>query len=162
MKTPELTSGIITLAVGLFGVFFGFLYISSLQSYNVYGLPISEFIRTMDASVNQQYLTAQILLYGGGITAIFGLILAIYGFMAESDKERKAKIIQKEPEERRCNHCGRIIPIDSKVCPYCSIEFGKVAEKEDNLSSTEILKQRYAKGEITEEEYEKMKNKLED
>jgi len=38
----------------------------------------------------------------------------------------------------------------------------KVAEKKDNLSSMEILKKRFAKGKITEEEYEKMKKKLED
>lgn len=29
---------------------------------------------------------------------------------------------KKEPD-RRCPKCGRIIPFDSKICPYCKNEF---------------------------------------
>ena len=26
-------------------------------------------------------------------------------------------------EERRCPNCGRVIPIDARVCPYCAKRF---------------------------------------
>ena len=101
MKKPDVTIGVIIIGIELVGVSLGFAYISSLQSYNIYGLPISEFIRTMDASVNQQYQNAQIMLYGGGITAIVGLVLAIYGFMAESDKEKEEAKINTKRNRRK-------------------------------------------------------------
>lgn len=30
---------------------------------------------------------------------------------------------KKEESDRRCPNCGRIIPFDSVVCPYCSKKF---------------------------------------
>lgn len=30
-----------------------------------------------------------------------------------------------EGQDRRCPNCGRVIPMDANICPYCGKEFGK-------------------------------------
>ena len=60
-----------------------------------------------------------------------------------------------------CRKCNKEIYSMLDVCPYCKSKVGKgeiIEEKEDPLT---ILKLRYAKGEITREEYEEMKKTLE-
>jgi len=65
------------------------------------------------------------------------------------------------------NSIGLIVTIIGVlVCLFSSVPV-TIIEKEENIEDKthrdpyEILKMRYAKGEITEEEYEKMKKKLE-
>jgi len=59
-----------------------------------------------------------------------------------------------------CSECGEKIPIEINECPYCSAVLKHPARKgvEDPLK---ILKLRYAKGEITKEEYIEMTKTLE-
>lgn len=60
-----------------------------------------------------------------------------------------------------CASCGKEIYSGLDVCPYC--QSGKEQRKQAQLpsGSLEILKARYAKGQITKEEYEQMKKTLE-
>jgi len=59
-----------------------------------------------------------------------------------------------------CPKCGEKIPIEINECPYCNAVLKYLAQKgvEDPLK---ILKLRYAKGEITKEEYIEKKKTLE-
>lgn len=58
----------------------------------------------------------------------------------------------------KCLNCGEMIPGIAKTCPFCNKSPVSVEAKEDPL---DILKMRYAKGEITGEQYEKIREKLE-
>ncbi len=67
---------------------------------------------------------------GGEICAIIGpLLLFILGLIIlikgiESNKHNKTNIQQNHPkDDRRCPKCGRIIPMDSRICPYCKNDF---------------------------------------
>lgn len=82
------------------------------------------------------------------------------------------KIVSKKLQEKglfsllnslsnKCLNCGELIPKISKGCLYCGEKFGKVTTKEKKDDPLEILKIRFAKGEINLEEYEKMKKILE-
>ena len=73
---------------------------------------------------------------------------------------------QDRQQERRCPNCGRGIPFDAKICPYCGKKFmvegtPKVDKIKSDDESLQILKSRYATGEITKEEFEQMKKDLE-
>ena len=43
-------------------------------------------------------------------------------------------IIEKRPKNqiRYCTNCGKEIPLDSRVCPYCGKEFWKSREGDKN------------------------------
>ena len=69
----------------------------------------------------------------GAVTTIFfigffifiiAIILEIASFFSLPDSLSKKKIDKSIDESRRrCPNCGRIIPEDSKYCPYCSKKF---------------------------------------
>ena len=52
---------------------------------------------------------------------LIGFLLFIVGIVIP---EEKIKIFQPELEKKRyCPNCGRQIPFDAKVCPYCAKKF---------------------------------------
>ena len=59
-----------------------------------------------------------------------------------------------------CRHCSRVIPFSENICPYCNNFEKDKSEIIDIMSPIEILKTRYAKGEITKNEFENMKKDL--
>jgi hypothetical protein len=62
-----------------------------------------------------------------------------------------------------CQKCSRVIPFNEESCPYCNINIEKNnKEINENLSPIDILKFRYAKGEISRKEFENMRRDLED
>ncbi len=103
------------------------------------------------------------------ILVVVGIIILLSGVFytrtSTYDVPRHIKIVNKKKkrdDDIRCTNCGRVIPIDAKICPYCSKKLIEdVKEINDSNSPIEILKNRFAKGELTEEEYERMKKKLE-
>ncbi len=53
-----------------------------------------------------------------GWTAIIGIVIFIVGIALF------VKVLMKEPSrDRYCPSCGREIPFDAKVCPYCKKDF---------------------------------------
>ena len=100
----------------------------------------------------------------------------------QSVSQPETRQVEPKPERKvllECDRCGkRILPIDATyinkngrrltVCHDCgekilkdkTEDLAKKSDKEDEAIKT--LKLRYAKGEITKEEYEQMKKDLED
>ena len=59
-----------------------------------------------------------------------------------------------------CPQCSRVIPFNENICPYCNNFEKDESEIIENNSPIEILKTRYAKGEISKNEFENMKKDL--
>ena len=59
-----------------------------------------------------------------------------------------------------CKKCGRTLSNKENACPYCQ-EIQKRKSDMNNISPIEILKIRYAKGELTKKEYQEMMKDLE-
>lgn len=59
---------------------------------------------------------------GGAVCILAGLLLGIVliaiGLAQPSKKE------EKEKRDRYCPKCGRTIPFDANICPYCGKKFG--------------------------------------
>jgi len=67
----------------------------------------------------------------------------------------------------KCSKCGAEIPADSKFCVDCGTKVRKEIDEQINKSSPvtqdeaqNILRTRFAKGEITKKEYKKKKKVL--
>jgi len=62
---------------------------------------------------------------GGAICILAGLILGIVliAIGATESSKTQPSIIEKKQEDRRCPNCGRVIPLDARICPYCTKKF---------------------------------------
>lgn len=58
-----------------------------------------------------------------------------------------------------CKKCGRNLSNKDNACPYCQ-EIQKNKSNITNMSPIQILKIRYAKGELTKKEYQDMMQDL--
>ena len=54
------------------------------------------------------------------ILFILGLVVLIMGMEKPKSMEKES---YRKDEDGRCPNCGRVIPFDAKVCPYCSKKF---------------------------------------
>ena len=59
--------------------------------------------------------------FGVGFFGFIGLCLIGAGFIDyfQADKKNKKEIVKK----RFCPNCGREIPFDANICPYCKKDF---------------------------------------
>ena len=82
-------------------------------------------------------------LFISGIIWTFAVILMLFGFyLRDKAKELEIEIELYEKEKyeaekkrmRHCVECGRIIPYDAKICPYC----GHIYEDMDFVPFSEI------------------------
>jgi uncharacterized membrane protein HdeD (DUF308 family) len=104
MDKNTLTWGIIILSVGLIVLFagtFGYYDLRARDPYNYNGLMMWSLTMTI-----------------GIILFIVGIISSIVGFFITS-----SKTVDQQIQKRFCPSCGRDIPINAMVCPYCGKNF---------------------------------------
>jgi hypothetical protein len=59
-----------------------------------------------------------------GPLMLIGFILLIIGLVIPEEEKKTVETIIKEPEKKRyCPNCGRDIPFDANICPYCGKKF---------------------------------------
>ena len=132
MRGGILATGIILLILGIIFFFSGQQMVRQVEAYDVYDLPISEVWKTVSSSARNQYETGQAMIMFGGIFGLVGLILCIGGIAAPGKTEQSKQIVIHEvnskkdthfDKDRMCTNCGRKIPFDARICPYCSKNF---------------------------------------
>ena len=71
-----------------------------------------------------------------GVVCMIGgpLILFILGLVALITGRDKPKPSTSKHEERFCPNCGRVIPLDAKMCPYCGNDFQIKIERKEGKS----------------------------
>jgi protein-S-isoprenylcysteine O-methyltransferase Ste14 len=102
MKQEEVIIGVILIAVGAILFFMG----QSMDNSFLYSNP-------------------------GPIMKLFGAVLLIVGFIVSiigaTEKDTQKKTVQ-QPRVRFCPACGRSIPFDARICPYCKKDFEQKVE----------------------------------
>lgn len=96
----------------------------------------------------------------GGTTATEGAVcmiggpfmLFILGLVALITGMDKPKLTTLKHEDRFCPNCGRVIPLDAKICPYCGNDFQTIS-KENKVKSI-------VKDEVEKKEAEPRKTKF--
>ena len=91
----------------------------------------------------------------GFILSLIGIPTALSGLVIESDKTIKNQNLE------ICKNCNEIISANLSLCPHCSNVKSEDKQPTNNVQPMEILKSRYAKGEISKEEFENMKKDIE-
>ena len=77
--------------------------------------------------------TGQSLVGIGVMLTLIGLCAAVAGFISKD-----SNIVDSVKNERFCPKCGRKIPFDSKICPFCKHDFEK--HLKDDEVKTEPIK----------------------
>jgi len=162
------TVGLILLALGVLGYF---IPMSVTLADTTVNLTIPKVVAFCDSGMGQiGQMLAQVVLvcsefknflmgiYGAGIG---GVILLIVGAVIPGSKKEDEK-------ELRCEYCEFKTESETELTEHYKLDhaekgaYQKKPEKVPLSTETlEILKQRYAKGEISKEEFENMKKDLE-
>lgn len=123
MRVEILIIAIILVAIGIFLFIRGNQMIAEVEAYDVGGLPISEFLKAVDPATREKYDTGQSLVSFGTIFGIVGGILCIAGIAVPDKKEDIPYQRGVVSSGRNCPNCGRQIPMDGDICPYCGKDF---------------------------------------
>jgi hypothetical protein len=145
MREKWVVSGVVVLVLGIVFYIYGVNLMNSITQYDVNGIPISSFLMTISEDARNTYELGSIAESLGVVLFIIGLIVAIVGGTLEEKKITppilQSQVINKSP------------PVPQ----------GQVTTKSSPVSHDEaqtILRTRYAKGEITKEQYDQMKKDL--
>jgi len=131
MREGILVVGIILLVLGIFLFFTGNNMVDEVESFNYDGLPIDKFLRLFP-KYDDMYNTGQSMVMFGSILGIVGFIICIAGIAAPSKKHESivsdSKFKEISKSEKRCPECDKVIPMDTKICPYCGKNFEKIQQ----------------------------------
>ncbi len=118
-----------------------------------------------------EFNTFMLGIYGSGL---LGIILIIVGAAVPSSNQRVVEVYHETPQETRkewnCEHCDFKSEEEMDLIEHYKKQHAdekgdsfhrKFAKKPLSPETLEILKRRYAQGEITKEEFEQMKKDLE-
>jgi len=118
-----------------------------------------------------EFNTLMLGIYGSGL---FGIILIIVGAVVPSSNQRVVEVYHETPQETRkewnCEHCDFKSEEEVDLIEHYKKQHAdqkgdsfhrKFGKKPLSPETLEILKRRYAQGEITKEEFEQMKKDLE-
>jgi len=175
MRSGLLVAGVILLIVGIFLYSTGNNTIKGVERATHETDPTIEILKIVSPDIRKDinhriethYTNGQSLMMFGSIFGIVGFILCIAGIAAPSKtKENSPKKIKKSVAE--CEMCGHLFDtailqlgtVNGKellLCKTCRNKFSDKTSnaelKTDNKDPVEILKLRYARGEVTREEY---------
>ena len=68
-------------------------------------------------NIQQQYFTYEAMAGFGFIFLIIGIPITLIGLVLKSKEQKKTVT------DCYCPNCGRSIPFDAKICPYCKKDF---------------------------------------
>ena len=114
---------------------FVLLVASYLAQFVLFGTMVVDLLS--DDSVNQATYaivsySLQIILVIGGVLIAVGILLMFISFLKElADTEIDTSEFDSRPPPkpiRYCPKCGRNIPQDAIICPYCGVDFKKQLE----------------------------------
>ncbi len=103
-------------------------------------------IIALNVSMNLLDSDIEYMITGEGASSGFGLSLVLFGsfflflsgiFHIVTKVEKKTKTKQKS--DRYCPNCGRGIPFDAKVCPYCAKKFDSLNQSIEDRKEVEIV-----------------------
>lgn len=168
MRGGILAAGLFLLIIGIFLYFYGTELVNQVEAFDIYDIPISELLKTLSPDVRHQYELGQSMVMFGSIFGIIGFILCIAGIFTPSKTSSQPKqqsysqvyhgpatrINEKVKDfkeknkslnsNRRCPDCGRKIPEDAKLCPYCGKKF-KMHFEEEEVKENKETKQEIVK-----------------
>ena len=180
-RTEVITVGALLLLVTIIGYY---TPLSITMADTTVNLTIPQVVAFCDSGLGQfaqlspqvvmvcsEYNTLMLGIYGSGL---LGIILIIVGAAVPSSNQRVVEVYHETPQETRkewnCEHCDFKSEEEVDLIEHYKKQHAdekgdsfhrKFAKKPLSPETLEILKRRYAQGEITKEEFEQMKKDLE-
>ena len=119
------------------GLFFGLIFAAVYDTTpgdlsSVKGVMFSVFLWLLILLIPMIFLSSFISMTGFNNVLIVALLaFSLFGFFAGFfwDKFKPTETYtQSQIPIRRCSNCGRVIPPDSRICPYCAYKFKETVE----------------------------------
>ena len=107
---------------------YGALYLGLILLFLAIGYALSDILITYQFNDPSYEIDISILigLLSGGIILLFAGLIDWYNYFYKPKKEKqitKVQIVANKQSERYCPDCGRSIPFDAQLCPYCNKRF---------------------------------------
>jgi uncharacterized membrane protein len=128
--------GIVFIIIGVFMVYYGYSTVQTIESKNIYGLSLPEFFEA-DPQSQGEFIVANFIILVGVVVIIIGIVLCYISLFAVTKS-------------------GRIEFLGNASQ---SIQSRRPRGQLDD--PIQILRIRYAKGEISREEFQRMKQDIE-
>jgi len=78
---------------------------------------------------------------GGGICILAGLLIGIILIIVGLVNSEKKDNAPSRLSDRYCPNCGRAIPFDARMCPYCGKKFENNIPMNDNVKTEKFVEE---------------------